>query len=108
MEASTSRSSAPQRPGPLKAVAWLDLSERKEKGEKIDSRAIKKHKNDIMRLSQVIDPENVSAVPERIKSDLSKFIEAVEEGSFDLKSLGVRGQSKEQVFSYLRNVYEIN
>lgn len=34
----------------LKMKAWLDLSERKEKGESIDSKSIKKHKNDILRL----------------------------------------------------------
>ena len=34
----------------LKIKAWLDLSERKSNGEQIDSKDIKKHKNDILRL----------------------------------------------------------
>lgn len=31
--------------------AWLDLSERKAAGEDIDSKNIKKHKNDVFRLA---------------------------------------------------------
>ena len=34
----------------FKIKAWLDLSERRENGEHIDSKNIKKHKNDIMRI----------------------------------------------------------
>ncbi len=34
----------------LKARAWLDLTERENRGEKIDSKTIKKHKNDVFRL----------------------------------------------------------
>ena len=31
----------------FKMKAWLDLNERKNKGEKIDSKDIKKHKNEM-------------------------------------------------------------
>ena len=36
---------------PLKALAWLNLKESKEVGEQIDSRDIKKHLNDIEKIS---------------------------------------------------------
>ena len=39
---------------PFKAKAWLDLKERKLNGEQVDSKNIKKHKNDVFRLSQLI------------------------------------------------------
>lgn len=42
---------------PLKARAWLDLTVRKVSGEKIDSRDIRKHGNDIIRLSQLLTPD---------------------------------------------------
>lgn len=35
---------------PFKAKAWLDLTERKANGEHVDSRDIKKHKNDVLEL----------------------------------------------------------
>ncbi len=40
---------------PLKARAWLDLTRRKEQGDAIDSKDIKKHKNDVFRLYQKWD-----------------------------------------------------
>ena len=39
---------------PFKAKAWLDLKERKLNGEQVDSKNIKKHKNDVFRLAQLI------------------------------------------------------
>ncbi len=39
---------------PFKAKAFLDLSDRSEKGEKIDSDNIKKHRNDVFRLAQLL------------------------------------------------------
>jgi len=36
---------------PFKAKAWLDLTEKNESGQHIDSRNITKHKNDVYRLS---------------------------------------------------------
>jgi hypothetical protein len=35
---------------PLKAKAWLDLTQRKQLGESVDSKNIKKHRTDIFRL----------------------------------------------------------
>lgn len=48
----------------LKARAWLDLSERGSRGEQIDSKTIKKHKNDVFRLYQILDPAIDPAAPE--------------------------------------------
>ena len=39
---------------PFKAKAWLDLKERKLNGDQVDSKNIKKHKNDVFRLAQLI------------------------------------------------------
>ena len=36
---------------PLKARAWLDLTKRRESGESVDTRDIKKHRNDVFRLA---------------------------------------------------------
>ncbi len=58
---------------PLKAMAWLDLTERRDAGEKVDDHDIKKHKNDIFRLFQVIDPGIRIALPEAIKNDMQRY-----------------------------------
>ena len=38
----------------FKAKAWLDLKERKLNGDQVDSKNIKKHKNDVFRLALLI------------------------------------------------------
>ena len=39
---------------PFKAKVWLDLKERKLNGDQVDSKNIKKHKNDVFRLALLI------------------------------------------------------
>ena len=42
---------------PLKASAWLDLSERHATGEAVDSKSVRKHADDVLRLSQLLAPD---------------------------------------------------
>lgn len=51
----------------FKVKAYLDLSERKEKGENVDSRDIKKHKNDILRIATEFILEKINDLPKRFK-----------------------------------------
>ncbi|MBU0505018.1 hypothetical protein KJ708_03405, partial [bacterium] len=90
---------------PLKARAWLDLVERQNKGEKVQNSTIKKHKNDIFRLYQAIDPETRLDFPSTVKSDLSAFFEAVKSEDINLKNLGVVGQSLDTVLQKLKVYY---
>lgn len=59
---------------PLKAVAWLELTERVRQGEAIDSRRINKHLMDIVKLSALLQPGQAIEVPERIRVDLQEFV----------------------------------
>lgn len=74
---------------PLKAKAWLDLRERNQSGDHVDSRKINKHKNDVFRLLSIIDPENSFELTESIYSDMSLYIDLVQNEQVDLKSLGL-------------------
>ena len=56
---------SPQYLIPFKAKACLDLSERKAKGEPVDSADIKKYKNDIMRLTAAFLAGNGTAATNR-------------------------------------------
>lgn len=93
---------------PFKAKAWIDLSDRKEKGEQIDSRNIRKHKNDIFRLTALLDrfSKNYIAAPEKIISDMSEFFSRMEKEEIDLKQIGITGRSKEQILEQLRKLYQ--
>ncbi len=92
---------------PLKARAWLDLRARKEAGEAVDSRAIQKHKNDVFRLFQVIDPDSDVKPPRRIVDDMKVFSEQVAVEGVDMKALGLRTTSLETVIDGLRNLYRV-
>ena len=48
---------------PFKAKAWMDLTDRKANGESVDGKNIRKHKNDVFRLTELIDPELHIQVP---------------------------------------------
>jgi hypothetical protein len=60
---------------PLKARAWLYLSEQQDSGDKIDSRDLKKHKNDVFRVAQVLDPSTTVRVPRRVHEDVAMLTE---------------------------------
>lgn len=93
---------------PLKARAWLDLRARKESGEEVDSRAIKKHKNDVFRLFQVIDPTSKIETPSRIVDDMRSFLEQVQQENVDMKALGLGSISLESVIDEFRKLYRID
>ena len=64
---------------PLKARAWLDLVARREREpEAVDRRHIRKHCNDVLRLSQLLSETDRIEVPRAIRSDLDRFFEQVE------------------------------
>lgn len=95
---------------PLKARAWLDLTARKAAGESVDSRDIKKHRNDVLRLYLLLAPDVRIELPEAIRKDLATFIKQVE-GELTpqlLKQVGIQGVAVAEVLSTLRFVFGMN
>ena len=93
---------------PLKARAYTDLSERQQSGERIDSKDIKKHKNDIFRLYTVLDPSSKFTIEAGIKSDLEKAFGLLKVEIIDLKALGVTGTTASEVLKELEEFYGLN
>lgn len=92
----------------LKARAWLDLTERERNGEEIDSKAIKKHKNDVFRLYQILDPASDPAAPDVVKRDLHNFVSRMRGENVDLKSLGLRTGTRNGILAELARVYRLD
>lgn len=90
---------------PFKAKAWLDLTARKENGEQIDSRNIRKHKNDVLRLSVFLTKETKVVLPENIKRDMALFMMAINKETIDLKSLGLIENTPGDLFNLLHMCY---
>lgn len=59
---------------PFKAKAWLDLTQRKDNGEPIDSRNIKKHLSDILKLTGLLTPIDRVVLPGVIRNDMQQFL----------------------------------
>jgi hypothetical protein len=73
---------------PLKTRAWLDLRQRKAEGQDVDEKNIRKHFNDILKLSRVLTEERRVVLPSTVYDDLMRFIAEARRESIDLKSLG--------------------
>lgn len=74
---------------PFKAKAWLDLTQKKAAGQSVDSKNIRKHKNDVFRLSALLTQQSNVVVTETVLADLRAFLTAMQEETVDLKQLGV-------------------
>lgn len=94
---------------PLKAKAWADLSEKKlADSNSVDSKDIKKHKNDIYRLTSLLTPEMQITVSQEIYDDIQVFINAVGDDNVNFKQLGIRGITQSSsVVDRLRAAYII-
>lgn len=89
----------------FKIKAWLDKKERQDRGEQIDSRDIRKHKNDIFRLLVNVLPSSKMEISEGIKEDIRLFVGLINKDRPDLKNLGIRGTSFEDIMDLLVNIY---
>lgn len=92
---------------PLKAKAWLDMSQRTRDGEAIDSRKIRKHKNDVFRLFQIISPDVRVSIPDSIVADMASFVESVKTEALDLKQLGLGSIKQSDLIASLIRVYQL-
>ena len=90
---------------PFKAKAWIDLTNRKMAGEHVDSKSIKKHKNDVFRLTELIDPSDRIVAPQQVRLDMQEFIQRMAEENVDMKQLGLVGKTKDQILSELKDMY---
>ena len=92
---------------PFKMKSWLDLSNKKASGEHVDNKNIKKHKNDVFRLSELIDTDIKILVENIIYADIVKFVKDMEKEEIDLKKLGIPNKTKEQILNEILELYTV-
>ncbi len=68
---------------PLKARAYLDMVGRQQSGVHVDSRDVKKHRNDVFRLYRTLAPADRFVLPSPLRDDLAAFLEKVPSDSKD-------------------------
>ena len=92
---------------PFKAHAFLDLRKRKEQGDKVDSRNIKKHRNDVFRLAQLLSEDADIEMPEPIQNDMRRFLDLMEaDQNLNPKDFGVP-LTREDGVAFLRSAYRL-
>ncbi len=89
----------------FKAKAYLDLKQKKENGEKVDSDEIKKHKKDVLRIASELMLESATILPSSVKTDIDTFIGTLEKEPFDANSLKNYGLKNQDVIEVLRRVF---
>lgn len=90
---------------PFKARAWLDLSARRAAGERVDEKDIRKHRNDVARMLQLLATDANFALPSTVQSDMADFVAALSgQEDFDPKQFGVN-MTRDIVVSRLQAAY---
>lgn len=93
---------------PFKAKAWTDLSDKKAAGEEVDSKNIRKHKNDVFRLTELLDQNQAKLpyLPDTVRNDMSRFVERMAAEDVSLKQLGIHGKTKQAILEQLSFIYD--
>ena len=74
----------------------------------IDSRNVRKHLNDVLRLSQLLSPELAIGLPEKVAQQMNDFLQQLPANAPDLKSLGMgRGSTLPILIERLRKIYTL-
>ncbi len=82
---------------PLKAKAWLNL---------VDEKDARKHRNDVIRLYQLLHATDRIAMPKSIEQDVKRFFECLEVDKPDnFQSLGIKNTSFEEVLTNFKKIY---
>lgn len=89
---------------PFKMYAWLDLKDRKTRGEHVNERDIKKHKYDVFRLLQIAEQEKKIETSGLVNESIQRFLNEIKEETIPLKQIGVPFDMDEAL-GYLRSIY---
>jgi hypothetical protein len=91
----------------FKIKAWLDLKEKLDRGEHVDSKNIRKHKNDVFRLLANVLPSSKVEINDEAKVDIRQFIKRIEEDKPDMKNLGLGNITLNEMIRLLENIFVI-
>lgn len=94
---------------PLKAVAWLELGVRRESGESVDASDVRKHVNDVLRLSQLLTEATRIPLQGKVAADMRRFLEAAAgDATLDPKALGLGRISLGEVLARVARAYGLD
>ena len=89
---------------PFKMYAWLNLKDEKASGKHVNSTALKKHKNDVFQLFQIVPDDEVVEVRGDVADTIDRFIKEIVEETIVFKDLGINSDMNTEI-NALRDVY---
>jgi hypothetical protein len=95
----------------LKAFAYLNNKERKERGQNVKKWDIVKHKYDVFRMVFMLNQADVFETPDIIKTDLQKFADTVKTDLPDtaiFKENGFGKQDMQAIYEQLLQSFNLN
>ena len=93
---------------PFKARAFIDLQRRRDEGEDIKGDDIRKHRNDVFRLLQLLPGDSAIELSDPIRADLRQFVDLTEgDASLDPRAFKVPF-SREEGIALLRSAYRLS
>ncbi len=90
----------------FKAKAYLDLFNRRNNGEKVDSSNISKHKNDILRIVAALTLNRIEKMSSSVKTDIDDYISTLFIYPFDYNLLKERNLKNGEVIDKLKSIYD--
>lgn len=89
---------------PFKMYAWLDLKDRKARGEHVNERDLKKHKYDVFRLLQIADRSVQTETSGLVWQNTERFLREIEAEDIPFRQLGLPFE-KDEALGYLKGLY---
>jgi len=90
---------------PLKVRAYLDLRQKKEAGEPIDSRNVQKHRDDIFRLLAVAYDDQMIKLPGTMLVEVEQFIALARADNFSIQALRIANHTAGDLLDRLSGMY---
>lgn len=92
---------------PFKAKAWIDLTNRKASGDQVDSKNIRKHKNDVFRLATLLTAESRISLSASIMADMTDFLEAMKNKMINTRDIGIAYANKDTLLQLISDTYNL-
>ena len=89
---------------PFKMYAWLDLKDKKARGEHVNERDLKKHKYDVFRLLQIARRDNKIETNGIVRENIIRFMEEIRMENIPFIQLLLPFEMQEAL-AYLGEIY---
>ena len=91
---------------PFKMYAWMDLMKRKSEEQHVNERDLKKHKNDVFRLLQIVNIDDTVTTTGFVLENITRFLSKIKDENIQTQQLGLPF-NKEEAIEMLRVLYGV-